>query len=352
VRILVRARNATIACDGDCICAPEGKFDVVVDCREAEVRPGLINSHEHLHRNHFGRLGKPPYRNASQWARDIQRRHRRRIATGRKLPRREAYLAGAWKNLFAGVTSAVHHDAWHDEFTSDFPLRVIRVANDDSVSLTPILGATRRIGFPYALHLAEGTEEQAQSEIDVIAEAGLLDRHLLAVHVVGPGEEGSERLRESGAALVWCPSSNYFLFGRTAPASLLECETDVLLGSDSLLTGAGDLLDEIHFARALGCLDDKRLESAVGETAARRLHLAPPTLEPGAPADFILLTAPLLNATAREVHLVVVGGVPRVASPESSRQLEAGGISGRRMTVRGLTRWTNAANQSYDRGNE
>jgi hypothetical protein len=101
MRMLVRARNATIACEGDHLCAPEGKFDVVLDCREAEVRPDLINSHEHLHRNHYGRLGRPPYRNAAQWARDIQERHRRRIAAGRKVARREAYLAGAWKNLFA-----------------------------------------------------------------------------------------------------------------------------------------------------------------------------------------------------------------------------------------------------------
>lgn len=350
MRMLVHARNATIACEGDRICAPEGRFDLVLDCREAEVRPGLINSHEHLHRNHYGRLGKPPYRNAAQWARDIQRRHRRRISTGRKLARRQAYLAGAWKNLFAGVTSVVHHDPWDEELVRDFPLRVIRVANDDSVSLTPALGVTREQGSPYALHLAEGTDEQAAGEIETIAQAGLLDRHLLAVHVVGPGGDGAERLRRSGAALVWCPSSNHFLFGRTAPASLFWGETDVLLGSDSLLTGSGNLLDEIRFARSTGRLDDTRLERAVGETAARRLALPPPSLEPGAPADFILLAAPLLEAAARHVRLVVAAGVPRVAAAEPARQLERGGLSGRRMAVGRVTRWTNGASRPLGRG--
>src|SRR5688572_13690713 len=252
MRMLVHARNATIACDGGRICAPEGRFDLMLDCREADVRAGLVNAHEHLHRNHYGRLGKPPYGNALHWARDIQRRHRRRIASGRKLSRSDAYLAGAWKNLFAGVTSVVHHDAWDEELARAFPLRVIRVANDDSVALAPALGAGRGGARPYALHLAEGTDEQAAGEIDTIARAGLLDRHLLAVHVVGPGEAGSERLRSSGAALVWCPSSNHFLFGRTAPECLFAGDNDVLLGSDSLLTGIGNLLDELRFARAVG----------------------------------------------------------------------------------------------------
>jgi cytosine/adenosine deaminase-related metal-dependent hydrolase len=350
--MLVRARNATIACEDDRLCAPEGKFDIVLDCREADVRPGLINSHEHLHRNHYGRLGKPPYRNASQWARDIQQRHRRRIAAGRQLPRREAYLAGAWKNLFAGVTSVVHHDRWDDELGRDFPLRVVRVANDDSVTLTPSLGASRKRGSPYALHLAEGTDEQAASEVDTIARVGLLDNQLLAVHVVGPGEAGGDRLRRSGAALVWCPSSNYFLFGRTAPRSLFNGETDVLLGSDSLLTGAGNLLDEIRFARATGRLDGEWLETTVGETAAKRLGLASPMLEPGAPADFVLLAAPLLQATARDVRLTVVAGVPRVAAPETARQLERFGVSGTQRTVAGVTRWTQIASKPLDGGSQ
>ncbi|HEX2803701.1 MAG TPA: hypothetical protein VHN55_06935 [Sphingomicrobium sp.] len=348
--MLVRARNADVACDGDRICAPEGRFDIVLDCRDSDVRPGLINSHEHLHRNHYGRLGKPPYRNATHWARDIQVRHRRRIERGRALPRRDAYLAGAWKNLFAGVTSAVHHDRWDDELDRDFPLRVIRVANDDSVSFTPALGANRRNGSAYALHVAEGTDDEAAGEVEIIDRAGLLNRYLLAVHAVGPGAEGAERLRASGAAIIWCPTSNHFLFGRTAPETLFGAATDVLLGSDSLVTGAGNLLDEIRFARTVGRLDDERLEGAVGEVAARRLRVANPKLEPGAPADFILLAAPLLEATAGHVRLVVVDGVPRVAASEAARQLQSVGVAGRRMTVGGVTRWTNAEPTSRNRG--
>lgn len=347
--MLVQARNADVACDGGLMCAPEGKFDVVLDCRGFDVRPGLINSHEHLHRNHYGRLGKPPYKNAAQWAIDIQRRYRRRIERGRALTRRDAYLAGAWKNLFCGVTSAVHHDCWDFELERDFPLRVIRVANDDSV-LTPALGATRSSGCAYALHVAEGTDAESAGEVETIDRAGLLDRHLLAVHAVGPGEEGAERLLASGAALIWCPTSNDFLFGRTTPESLFGGDNDVLLGSDSLLTGAGNLLDEIRFARAVGRIDDERLERAVGEVAAKRLGLPSTTLEPGAPADFILLAEPLLQANAGHVRLVVVDGVPRVAAAEPARELEAAGFDGRRIKVGGVIRWTSGTRGPGNRG--
>jgi hypothetical protein len=108
-----------------------------------------------------------------------------------------------------------------------------------------------------------------------------------------------------------------------------------------LLTGTGDLLDELRFARATGKVDEERLEWSVGKTAARRLHLAPPVLEPGARADFVLLAAPLLRATAGDVQLVVAAGTPRVAAPRVARLLESAGLSGSPMTLAGIARWTN-----------
>jgi len=144
-------------------------------------------------------------------------------------------------------------------------------------------------GERFGLHLAEGVDEAAADEVRAIAAKGLLTRDLIAVHGVGMDSDGIARFRASGAALVWCPSSNLFLFGRTAPAALLDDGIDVLLGSDSLLTGAGDLLDELACARAIGGLSDARLEGAVGVVAAARLGLDRPALDPGDRADLLLL---------------------------------------------------------------
>ena len=96
-----------------------------------------------------------------------------------------------------------------------------------------------------------------------------MTRDLLAVHAVGVDDAGIALLRERGAAIVWCPSSNHFLFGRTAPAALLAPGIDVLLGSDSHLTADGSLLHELRCAREIGLVDDDRLLDAVGVVAAR-----------------------------------------------------------------------------------
>jgi cytosine/adenosine deaminase-related metal-dependent hydrolase len=340
MRMLVNARNRAVAIDGERIVAADGRFDVVLDCPDAEARPGLINAHDHLHRNHYGRLGRPGYGNAYQWARDIQTRYRRRIAQGRARPRLEALLAGAWKNLFAGVTSVVHHDAWEEAFDRDFPIRVVPLASADSLGMAPDFDGVGE--GPFGLHLAEGVDEAAADEVRTIAAKGLLTRDLIAVHGVGMDPDGINRFRASGAALVWCPSSNLFLFGRTAPAALLDDGIDVLLGSDSLLTGAGDLLDELACARAIGGLSDARLEGAVGAVAATRLGLDAPALDPGNRADLILLRRPLVEARGADVLLVVANGAVRVARSDLAPSLGSHADHGIEMTIGTVVRWTSA----------
>lgn len=344
MRVLVAARNRAVAVEDGRIVEPQGAFDIVLEFADADVRPGLINAHDHLHRNHYGRLGEPPYPNAYSWARDIQARHRVRIAEGRRKPRREALLKGAWKNLFAGVTTVVHHDPWEPDFDQDFPLRVVRVRNADSLGMTAELGAIGSDGS-FCLHLAEGIDAGAAEEVRTLDATGLLTSELIAVHGVGIDEDGIERFRSAGAALIWCPTSNFFLFGRTAPASLLREGTDVLLGSDSLLTGAGDLLDELRCARPLGSLSDERLEDAVGGVAARRFSIAAPTLDPGATADLIVLSKPLLEAAAEDVALVMVGGSPRVAKPELVPSLNGLAAGGEEMKIGSIVRWTSKGDQ-------
>jgi len=350
MRMLIIARNHTVATDGDRICAPEGSFDIVLRSPEADVRPGLINAHDHLHRNHYGRLGHPPYGNACHWAHDIQNRYRRHIDRQRKrVSRRHALLAGAWKNLFSGVTAVVHHDPWEEAFDEDFPVRVVRIANADSLGMTAEAVCERRSGGRFALHVAEGVNAEVAGEVRELDEVGLLDGDLLAVHGIGLDGEDVGRFRNSGAALVWCPTSNLFLFGRTAPEALFDGQVDVLLGSDSLLTAQGDLLDELRAARAFGRLSDDRLEDAVGPVAARRLGLPAPSLEPGVPADLVLLTAPLLEACAQHVILVVIGGIPRLARPDVARQLGDLAGQGRSMSAGAVTRWANSSHSTFNR---
>jgi len=318
MRYRIEAANLSLGVENGVIVPDEGRFDATIRIPDGELRPGLINAHDHLHRNHYGRLGAPPYANAYDWGRDIHARFAAEIEAGRALPRREALLRGAWKNLRAGVTTVVHHDPWEPDFERDFPIRVARVRTAHSLGFerdfaraaAPDPTDPRQ---PLTVHLAEGTDALSAGEVRDLERLGYLDDRLLAVHVVGADANGIARLRAAGAAIVWCPTSNEYLLGRTAPRELLAPGIDVLLGSDSLLSADGDLLDELRAARRIGHLDDARLLDAVGATAARRLRLPPPTLATGSPADLAVFRRPVLEATAEDVALVVVGGEIRVA---------------------------------------
>lgn len=339
MRLLVEAANQSVGVADGRIVPPTGRFDVTIRIPDGQVRPGLINAHDHLHRNHYGRLGRPPYPNAYAWGRDIHARDAAAIERGRSRSRREALLQGAWKNLRAGVTTVVHHDPWEPDFEDGFPLRVARVHTADSLGHDPTIGAASFGAGPFAIHLAEGTDGEAAGEVHELARRGLVNRQLLAVHVVGADRDGVQQLRESGAAVVWCPTSNRFLFGRTAPAALLAPGMDVLLGSDSLLSADGDLLDELRAARHLGLLSDDRLLDAVGVLAARRLGLPLPGLEEGSPADLVVLRRRLLEAHAEDVALVVAGGVLRVLDPVFIPALGALAGLGRVVASSGVGRW-------------
>ncbi len=335
---LVSASGAAVAIRDGRIARADARGDFTVELGPAEPRPGLVNAHDHLHRNHYPRLGAPPYPDAYAWGRDLHERWRDDVARCRALDRRDALRFGALKNLLGGVTGVVHHDRWEPAFEGGFPVRVVRTRAVHSLGLDPDLAAAADggpplYGRPLCIHLAEGTSREAADEVRELDGRGSLDHGVLAVHVVGADADGIRRLRRAGAAVVWCPTSNRFLFGRTAPAELLAPGVDVLLGSDSLLTGDGTLLDELRAARALGVLDDARLFDAVGATAARRLGLPPPTLAPGAPADLVALRRPALEASAADVDLVLVGGEPRLGDERFTPLFERCGVATEELRV-------------------
>ena len=316
-----------------------GAPSLTLELGPGELRPGLINAHDHLHRNHYPRLGRPPYPDAYAWGRDIHEHDAETIARARSVDRRDALLFGALKNLLSGVTTVVHHDAWEPAFDDGFPLRVPRVRTIHSLGIEPGLAAhppgDRRA--PLCIHLAEGVTPEMAAEVHEAARLGLVDDSLLAVHAVGADDEAIDRLVGSRVTVVWCPTSNEFLFGRTAPRELLE-RADVLIGSDSLLTGAGTLLDELRCARTYGTVSDERLLGAVADLAAERLRIGAPRLTPGAPADLVVLDRPVLEATTEDVSLVIVAGVPRSGDERYARLFEHMAVPTARVRVGGASK--------------
>lgn len=314
---LETADGLRVVVRGDRVVAAPTAPPPVIALGAGLLRPGLINAHDHLQLNHYPRVGDPPYRNAYQWGQDIHARFAHEIRRAGTLPRRDALLFGALKNLLGAVTTVVHHDPWHPTLNGTFPIRVARVRVAHSLGFErdfagAIAGSRETRTRPLSMHVAEGVDPVARAEVRECERRGLLRRDLLAVHLVAANAEDARLLRRAGAAIVWCPTANQFLFGRTAGRELFARGPDLLLGTDSLLTASGTMLDELRAARRLGYVSDQRLRAAVGVTAARRLGLPTPRLLPGRPADLVFLRRPVFQATPRDVALVIVGGKPRL----------------------------------------
>ena len=308
--------------------------DVSVDLDGATLAPGLVNAHDHLHRNHLPRLGEPPYADATTWGHDLHARYPGDLERRRALPRRDALLFGALKNVLGGATTAVHHDAWEEDFERDFPIRVPRIPTAQSLREAP----EARPDGPWAMHLAEGTSREAREEVAQADARGLLARSLAAVHLVATDADALARLTRAGCAAVWCPTSNAFLYGATASRALFAAGLEILLGTDALVSGEGTLLDELAAARATGLVSDARLRAAVSTVAARRLGLPAPSLEAGAPADLVALRAPLLAARPRDVALVLVAGRPVLADEEFASVFDAARVPHEPLVVGGVAK--------------
>jgi cytosine/adenosine deaminase-related metal-dependent hydrolase len=344
--------------------------DTVVDLQGAWILPGLINAHDHLELNHYGRRKfRERYANALEWIEDMRPRldEDPSIRDGRRHPLTERLFIGGLKNLVAGVTTVAHHNPYYSELRRTMPIRVVRRygwAHSFGLQHEPA-GARGEPGgdvaqrwrrtsaeVPFFLHLAEGVDEDAAGELPRLEALGCLGPNTVAVHGVAIDAGGLDRLAAAGAGLVWCPASNTFLFGRTAAVrAMLDRVADrpaqVALGSDSRLTGSRDLLDELRAALDTGCVRPPELLAMVTSNAAALLRLRHAgRLSVGAPADLVVIPAAgagdlassLVASRRKDVALVVVGGRPLIGEPSVEPLFLARSVLPRTLRVDGVAK--------------
>ena len=241
--------------------------EFTLDLKDCIAFPGLINSHDHLEFNLYPRLGHRKYNDYVEWGNDIHIKDKKLIDSVESVPVELRMKYGVIKNLICGVTAVAHHGNYNSVL-DDSPVTIIRKGTCiHSVKL----GGKWKIKLnlpinrePYVIHIGEGTSSGSAEEINELIRWNLFNRKLIGIHGIAMTDEQSKKF----AALVWCPDSNLFLFGKTADIRSLKNNTEILFGTDSTLTAEGNIFENLRTARKLNCLSDEELFHSVTETAA------------------------------------------------------------------------------------
>jgi len=287
------------------------------------VLPGLINAHDHLEFNLFPALGCGPYANATEWARDIYRPSCSPVREQLRVPMHVRLWWGALKNLLSGVTTVCHHNPYHAEiFGDDFPVRVLRrFAWAHSLAFEPELAARFRRAparYPFLVHCAEGRDAAARREVHTLDSLGVLDSRTALVHGVGLTDGGLNLVRQRGASLVWCPTSNLAMLGRTLARRVLRSGVPIALATDSALSAPVDLLDELRVARRY--LPARRLYEMVTSVPAGILRLSRAATR----GDWVAVRSKGAAQDALfegDIAAVSMGGRIRLIAPDLAGQL-------------------------------
>ena len=249
--------------------------------------PGLVNSHDHLEFNLFPKLGNGKYNDYVEWGEDIHKTNGETIEKITNIPLRTRMRYGIYKNVLNGITTVVHHGnfAVDDNYPIDVHsnynyLHSVRLERYWKLKLN--LAPNR---LPFLIHIGEGTNQESYQEIDELIRLNLFKRRIIGIH----GIMMDERQAEHFEAVVWCPASNYFLYGSTSHILKIKRSTSILFGTDSNVSADWNLWDHLRLARSNSQLDDRELFDALTSTAAKVWNLdGNGSLSPGCKADIVI----------------------------------------------------------------
>ncbi|WP_174236116.1 amidohydrolase family protein [Rhodanobacter sp. L36] len=324
-----------------------------VDLRDHLIFPALINAHDHLHVNTVPPLRKvAPFPNSYAWIAAFKAHFEEpAVVAALQVPKEHRLRHGALKNLLAGTTCVAHHDPWHAALdVTDFPVALLRDFGWSYALGWPDYGPPVQQSFaatpshrPWMIHLAEGTDDIAQAELSQLDQLGCLASNSVLIHGVGLREQDVDRVIACGAAVVWCPTSNRNLLGRTLDPKRLHAAGRLALGSDSRVSGARDLLEEMRGVDERGELAPKHLLELVTTHAAGILGLPQRgSLAAGSRADMLIVAdrggdelRNLVGIDRRHIRAVVRDGVPRIADPDFAEWFAATGTETVAVTLDG-----------------
>lgn len=241
------------------------------DCTDTIAYPPFINSHDHLISNWYPKAAlNHPYPNVNVWVEEMKssdsflERNKVWINDGKfDLTHGTAPLIvslGMYKNLFSGCAVVQDHiPKQKKEYYNNNPINVIKdYTQCHSLSMGNWWGGktaeeeyrNAEGKMPFIIHIGEGIDEVAKKCFPRMEELDLLQPNTLIIHGIVLTRDQIKKCAESGTSICWCPESNLFLIGKTLDIdSCLEFGVNVILGTDSTMSGSRNILYEIKFAK-------------------------------------------------------------------------------------------------------
>ena len=218
------------------------------------------------------------------------------------------------------------HDAYRDDPRIGIAFGPHAAYSVERANLEKTLMYSEEVGRPIQIHLHESAEEVAaavarngHSWVAELAEIGLLNPSLQAVHMTELSDADIELVAEHGVQVVNCPTSNLKLANGICPVPRLAAAgVNVALGTDGAASNnALDLFAEARLAALLakhlggaaaGKVDDALRMATLNGAAALGLADEIGSIEPGKQADLIAVDlsgpslSPVRDPAAALVH--------------------------------------------------
>ena len=270
--------------------------NIQFDCSNSIAYPPFINSHDHLISNWYPKAGSGKiYPNVNIWVEDMKKtepfleRNKVWINDGTfdltEKTANQIVLLGIYKNLFSGCTVVQDHiPKQKPSYYKDNPINILEnYTQHHSLSLGNWWGGDTAEeeyvksngNIPFIMHLSEGTDELSRKCFPKLKKLKLVKSNTLLIHGIALTKEQIKECAKAGTSICWCPESNYYLIGETLDIdSCLEYGVNVVLGTDSTMSGSINLLEEIKFAhKKFPYISMKQLFKMITINASKALML-------------------------------------------------------------------------------
>lgn len=301
------------------------------------IYPGLINGHDSLMGTYDAFRGENwPYLN---WlAFDTEMKTSSVFRERMLIDSEYLYTIGAFRNLLSGVTTVVDHipEFVRAPFYDHLPIDLLKnYAISHSIcsySLgwgdEPDIECDRALSenIPYITKIGEGSDRESRESFLKLDRMGCVHDHTVLIHGLALSPDDLERMAEEGTHLVWCPTSNQYLYDKIAPIrEALEKGVNVALGTDRSMAGSINMMEELRSAAKL--FQDKYNQELSPEIlfhmttdfAAKAFRMTDRgIIAPGKKADLLILRgkyaldpySSLLEANPEDVFLLIKDGNP------------------------------------------